>query len=61
MAGNTALRPGTTVGPALPGVKRESSLMQGNRMNIVFRRNNACKDSGQKGAGFPSARGRRSE
>jgi hypothetical protein len=30
-------------------------------MNVAFRRNNAWKDSGQKGAGFPPAREQRSE
>jgi hypothetical protein len=35
--------------------------IQGNRMKITFCRNNACKDSGQKGAGFPPAREQRSE
>jgi hypothetical protein len=30
-------------------------------MKIVFCRNNACKDSGQKGAGFSPAREQRSE
>jgi hypothetical protein len=29
---------------------------RGNRMKIAFCRNNACKDSGQKVAGFPPAR-----
>jgi hypothetical protein len=53
--------------PASPGVNRESppesttrlthrARGQGNRMKIAFCRNNACKDSGQKGAGFPPAR-----
>jgi hypothetical protein len=37
------------------------SRNQGNRMKIVFCRNNACKDSGQKGSGFPPAREQRSE
>jgi hypothetical protein len=41
-------------------VKISRSRFQGNRMKIAFCRNNACKDSGQKGAGFPPAREQRS-
>jgi hypothetical protein len=46
---------------ALRPVKFSARCSQGNRMKIAFCRNNACKDSGRKGAGFPPARERRSE